>query len=52
MEVLSGGRYTLGRVRNKYLIIEILAFTGFLYDVVKLMNGGSRSLRDIILNNA
>jgi hypothetical protein len=52
MEMIGGAKYTLGRVRNKYLIIEIFAFSGFLYEVIKIIHGGSRSLRNLILNNS
>jgi hypothetical protein len=52
MEVVRSEKYTLGRVRNKYLIIEIFAFSAFLYEAIKLMHGGSRNLREIILHNA
>jgi hypothetical protein len=52
MEVVKSEKFALGRVRNKYLIIEIFAFSAFLYEVIKLMHGGSRNLRAIILHNA
>ena len=43
--------YTLGKIRNKYLIIDILSYGGNQHAVKRLLYFGSKTLRRLLLCN-
>jgi hypothetical protein len=47
----SAAAYTLGKIHNKHLILEIFGFAGKQNQIYKLLYGTNKNLRRLVLSN-
>ena len=51
MEQYSNHKYSLGKIKNKYIIFNVIGYVGYDQDIIKYLTSASIQLRQMTIEN-